>query len=371
MNDSTQPSNHSNTGTDSPIDDFEGEVPLTRYVLVVFLSQLAIDRALVLRIRRLLDEKISTTKRITEIDLWIESPGGDAHAAYKLALLLRNRCHKLNAVIVDYAKSAATLLVLGASQIFMDAESELGPLDTQIDHPDRENVIISALDIANSFVNLGLQSIQIVLKGGQAILDSTDLPRAEVLRASLRFAARYTHPVVQKLDPSLINRANSKLKVAQHYAEILLNQKNPDQDEHRSHIESSYVAKILVNTYPDHGYVISRDEAKQLLRLPVKDMECYDLFKHARTFYISFIEDENDVVSLFTEPEIRGLFEQPSDPVDLPGETGDNGNQTIQHDEGHHDAGIDGQGEAVGFSEIGGGIPDSTGTELPKGGSEN
>src|SRR5688572_30383804 len=89
-------------------------VPTVRYYILLFQRgrRASIDRGLVRVIQSLLDEKIVTPPDETEIDIWLHSPGGDAHAAYKLFLDLRSRCCRLRAVVPDYAKSAATLLLL-------------------------------------------------------------------------------------------------------------------------------------------------------------------------------------------------------------------------------------------------------------------
>src|SRR5690349_3514350 len=106
------------------------------YHLILFQVGDQISRDLVGQIQARLDEAVTTDREHTEIDIWLDSPGGDAHAAYKLILDLRHRSNRLRAVIPDYAKSAATLLALGVDTIFMHAAAELGPLDVQIEHPD-------------------------------------------------------------------------------------------------------------------------------------------------------------------------------------------------------------------------------------------
>lgn len=55
------------------------------------------------------------------IDLLLHSPGGNIDAAEKLIALIRKRAGKaqVRVVIPDYAKSAATLMALGADAILM------------------------------------------------------------------------------------------------------------------------------------------------------------------------------------------------------------------------------------------------------------
>ena len=87
------------------------------------------------------------------IALLIDSNGGMAGASYEIAMLLRRHCGGFVAVIPRHAKSAATLLTLGADEIIMNDHAELGPLDVQIYDPDREEVL-SGLDEVQSLERL-------------------------------------------------------------------------------------------------------------------------------------------------------------------------------------------------------------------------
>ncbi|HYN82786.1 MAG TPA: hypothetical protein VES88_14960 [Gemmatimonadaceae bacterium] len=69
-----------------------------------------------------------------DLDLLIHTGGGDMDAAEKLITMVRNRVGNaiLRVVVPDYAKSAGTLMALGADIIVMSDPSELGPIDPQI-----------------------------------------------------------------------------------------------------------------------------------------------------------------------------------------------------------------------------------------------
>ncbi|HWO22348.1 MAG TPA: hypothetical protein VNO30_26500 [Kofleriaceae bacterium] len=226
-----------------------------------------IGRATVTALQRELDERVTTPKEGTEIDLWLESPGGDAHAAYKLVLDLRARARRLRVVIPDYAKSAATLIALGMDEIFMSPAAELGPLDVQIEHPDREGLIVSALDVAGALDFLGRTAVTLTLTGGASVLQATKLPRSEVLRDMLTFSAEFVRPAVNKLDPHLLHRASKELRVAEKYAEALLK-----ETQHHHALNIAALVRALVENYPAHGFVISRDEAARL-KLPIRPAE--------------------------------------------------------------------------------------------------
>ncbi|MGK2877813.1 MAG: SDH family Clp fold serine proteinase [Solirubrobacterales bacterium] len=66
------------------------------------------------------------------LDLMLNSPGGSGDAAEKIIEMCREHCTKEFRVIVpNYAKSAATIITLGADSIVMGYLSELGPIDPQ------------------------------------------------------------------------------------------------------------------------------------------------------------------------------------------------------------------------------------------------
>lgn len=65
------------------------------------------------------------------IDLLLHSPGGFGEVAEKLVAMCRSRCEEFRVIVPNYAKSAATMVALGADVIVMGAPSELGPIDPQ------------------------------------------------------------------------------------------------------------------------------------------------------------------------------------------------------------------------------------------------
>ena len=70
----------------------------------------------------------------TSIDLLLHTVGGDIDATEKLISMIRDRVRtaSFRIVVPDYAKSAGTLMVLGADCVVMSDSSELGPIDPQL-----------------------------------------------------------------------------------------------------------------------------------------------------------------------------------------------------------------------------------------------
>lgn len=69
---------------------------------------------------------------VDTLNLIINSPGGDGTVAEKIIELCRSYCKKLRVLIPNRAKSAATIIALGADEIVMGHCSELGPIDAQV-----------------------------------------------------------------------------------------------------------------------------------------------------------------------------------------------------------------------------------------------
>ncbi|MBK8739497.1 MAG: hypothetical protein IPM02_08100 [Betaproteobacteria bacterium] len=68
----------------------------------------------------------------TELDFLIVSDGGDPTVAWRIVSLIRERVARFSALVPQAAYSAATLIVLGADEVVMHPNGNLGPTDPQI-----------------------------------------------------------------------------------------------------------------------------------------------------------------------------------------------------------------------------------------------
>lgn len=86
-----------------------------------------------------------------DLHLLLDSPGGDGETAVRLIRSLQARCRALTVLIPNQAKSAATLLALGAHHIVMGPTSDLGPVDPQfrLQRGDRFD-LVAAKDIIDA-----------------------------------------------------------------------------------------------------------------------------------------------------------------------------------------------------------------------------
>ncbi len=79
----------------------------------------------------LFEELIFDANPEEDLHVMLSSPGGDGETAVRLVRSAQARCRELTVVIPDSAKSAATILALGAHNLLMGPTSDLGPVDPQ------------------------------------------------------------------------------------------------------------------------------------------------------------------------------------------------------------------------------------------------
>lgn len=128
-----------------------------------------------------------------DLHLLLCSPGGDGETAIRLARMGQTASERLVVVVPEMAKSAATILALGADAILMGPTSDLGPIDPQILLADRGFVsakdLIAAVDRAMVEVqaNPGTYPLHSAMLGG---IDATSVQFARSALARTEDLAR-------------------------------------------------------------------------------------------------------------------------------------------------------------------------------------
>ena len=92
----------------------------------------------------MLEELLHDADPCQDLHLMLHSPGGDGETAIRIVRAAQSRCKELTVIVPDQAKSAATLLSLGAHHIMMGPASDLGPIDPQFYMNER---LVAAKDI--------------------------------------------------------------------------------------------------------------------------------------------------------------------------------------------------------------------------------
>lgn len=191
-----------------------------------------------------------------QIALLIDSPGGDPASAYKLARLLIKQCGGFVALIPNYAKSAATLLALGASKIILGNYAELGPLDMQVADNEGENTQ-SALNHVQTLERLGAYSKRTLDETVLMLLMRTQKKINSILPFAIDFTTSLVKPLMENIDVVKYTEMSRLLKIGEEYAVRLLKPKYGEG-------KSEEIAQALVSKYPEHGFVIDSIEAKDI-----------------------------------------------------------------------------------------------------------
>ncbi|MDA8379362.1 MAG: hypothetical protein M0020_00775 [Actinomycetota bacterium] len=146
----------------------------------------------------------------TDIDFLLQTPGGDVDAADKIVRILRKRVGEkgtLRVVVPDCAKSAGTLLALGAHLIVMSDSSELGPIDPQIIAPGSAGQ--PTRRPAHTYVD-GYDALVAKIDDPASYADGKDTKAEQLL--------------LNKCDPALLDLCRQAIRRSRRLAEKLLKQ---------------------------------------------------------------------------------------------------------------------------------------------------
>jgi ClpP class serine protease len=160
-------------------------------------------------------------------------------------MMCRHRFKSIHVIVVNYAKSAATMIALGSDKICMGYLAELGPIDPQIQvvRPDGRIETIPAI----AFID-GLRDIR------KRIVEKHDPPEMYL-------------PMIAQIRPEIITICNNAIEDAKSFAAKWLGNYMLKNDPEWA----KKVAEFLTTgeKYKSHGKVIDYHEAKNVLKLNV------------------------------------------------------------------------------------------------------
>lgn len=249
-------------------------------------------------------EVIKTPKENNRIIILLNSGGGNIYSSIKIVKLLRTKADEIVIVVPQYAKSAATMMCLGANQIVMGEQSELGPLDKPIEHPDREGFAISALDVIQGLDYLQKRAKEHTFEIAKDLIQKAGLPRKDALDSASQISLGLVNPIICKLDPMIISQSMRLLRIAEQYGREFLNMsmaKNWKASDERKERLINAVIDIFVWRYPDHAFAITRGEARSVL-LNILNSEKYELWPKLWGFYIA--NRDNKIIKFYNEKDL-------------------------------------------------------------------
>lgn len=197
----------------------------------------------------------------------LTTPGGDAHAAYRIARCLQRNWKHVTLFAPGWCKSAGTLLAIGANELVIGDFGELGPIDVQRPKEDElwesssgltEDAAIHSLETSATKIFEHFVFFIKHISGGQVSLSLAAHVSAD-LTASL------LEPIFAQIDPAKIGENSRAMAIARDYGLRLgVYSKNLKDDESMER---------LVSSYSSHGFCIDREEAMALFENVISPKE--------------------------------------------------------------------------------------------------
>lgn len=170
------------------------------------------------------------------LTLVLHTPGGDIGAAQTIAAYLHSKFEYIECIVPTFAMSAGTMIALGCDRIIMGRQSQLGPIDAQL--------------------NLGGRQIS-----AGAVRAQFDSAKTEILGDQR--AAHVWAPILQSLGPSLYQEALYALDYGQSMVTEWL-AKRMFRGRSTAESDAKRVAQYFnaTSNHKYHGRRIDREEAR-------------------------------------------------------------------------------------------------------------
>jgi hypothetical protein len=205
-------------------------------------------------------QQVRANKRKTNALLILQTNGGSADAAYRMVKCLQ-RCYdkgKTYIFIDGPCKSAGTLMAVGATELIMSDDGELGPLDVQLQKKDEVGEVMSGLTATQALMALRAEAFNcfeqhLLLLRKKSGFQITTKTAAEI---ASELTVGWFQPMYEQIDPMRIAENQRSMMVAVQYGGRL----------NRGNLRENAL-DALVASYPSHGFIIDREEARQLFHL--------------------------------------------------------------------------------------------------------
>ena len=193
-----------------------------------------------------------------DIDVVLETPGGNGTVADDIVHSLRKRFDSVAFIVPGQAKSAGTIMVMSGDEILMDHRSAVGPIDAQITFEGKQF------------------SADALLKGIKQIADESENAKS-LNRAYI--------PILQRLSPGDLQNAQNALDFARFLVrDWLCEYKFKNWTHHRTHDPGTPVtddqkmarARSVADALCDHGRWLSHGKSIRLEDLRSLGLEVTD-----------------------------------------------------------------------------------------------
>lgn len=183
--------------------------------------------------------------------------GGDPNAGFRIARALSHHYPdgQISILVPGYCKSAGTLICIGAHELVISDRGELGPLDIQVQKPDEMFKSASGLDIIRGLAYLQDAAMETFRNYLLDINQGSGLSTKSASEIASKLTIGLHEPIFAQIDPIRLGEMQAALTIAQEYGRRL--------NDRFKNLKRDALSK-LSGSYPAHGFVIDRKEAKSL-----------------------------------------------------------------------------------------------------------
>lgn len=213
--------------------------------------------------------------------------------AYRVMKFFRRRFRQVDVIVPLYAKSAATLMCLGADTVYLGELAELGPIDIQLhDQVEHGGKQFSPLDEFKSLEFMREQAIEWMDYYAAIMNMRYGMSIKEALKDSVPLVAALMQPIMQQIDPVEMGGYRRAIAIGEEYAKRMLALTgNPDAAE---------IVQGMVWGYPTHDFCIDFDEAERL-GLPIERLPD----SHEQILAKALVSTDRDSYYGFAPPPVQ------------------------------------------------------------------
>lgn len=183
--------------------------------------------------------------------------GGDPHSAFRIAKHLHRTYGHYTTLVPSFCKSAGTLICIGARELVICDDGELGPLDMQVRKPDELIEVGSGLDISQAFDSLQNKALAAFREYLIQIGAGTRMTTKICVDIATNLTVGLFAPIYSQLDGIRLGEMERAVEIAHAYGQKLgaLGQ----------NLKRDALAKLITG-YPSHSFVIERAEVEELFK---------------------------------------------------------------------------------------------------------
>jgi hypothetical protein len=207
------------------------------------------------------DEHLDALFPAKKISLILYTTGGNTLAAWNLVNLLRMFCDELEIIVPARARSAGTLMCLGADKVVMTKQATLGPIDPSLSGPLNPQIPGAAPDARAPVSVEAVRGYIEMAKQDFGIKTGADM-------------ANILNQLSQKVHPLVLGSIFRSRTQIQFLARELLKTQVKDATKTKRIID------FLTSESGSHDYTINRREAKHLgLNIETPSQALYELLR--------------------------------------------------------------------------------------------